>query len=353
MPTAAPRRLPGFAFETTAPAPGVVLPRMDIALFIGFAASGPVNTPVAVEDAAQFAAIFGADARLAWDEELGRHATAHLGPAVRLFFANGGRRCWVVRVARGALTSALPVPGVAALTFRNGDDRTIETLQPLFLNARSPGSWSGDIELATSLTAQRFGVMGWNAATREADVTGPADAPLAVGDLLHLSWTDGVELYAGVEALAGDGAAPGGRRRSRQTVRLGQGQVFDAAAAVASGVGEAEFSRGRVDAQLPAPTTSPPTDEGLTSIVLAVSAADAPRPGEVIVATFGDADLLLAVREVMPDGSEGSPPASPPGAGVVVRGAGLWRQRAMPVVVPAAPPTVRRLALDLWARTGD
>src|SRR3712207_7471121 len=38
-----------------------VLPRMDVAAFVGFAASGPLHLPVAVEDASQFAALFGAD----------------------------------------------------------------------------------------------------------------------------------------------------------------------------------------------------------------------------------------------------------------------------------------------------
>ncbi len=74
---------------------------MDIAGFVGFAASGPIDVPVPVEDATQFAAIFGADAPLAWDAEHGEQAYAYLGPAVRAFFRNGGRRCWVVRVADG------------------------------------------------------------------------------------------------------------------------------------------------------------------------------------------------------------------------------------------------------------
>src|SRR5436190_23525596 len=93
------RRLPGFAFETP-PVYDEALPRMDVAVFVGIAASGPVDIPVPVEDAEQFTAIFGADAPLAWDVDRGRIAYAQLAPAVRMFFANGGRRCWVIRVAR-------------------------------------------------------------------------------------------------------------------------------------------------------------------------------------------------------------------------------------------------------------
>src|SRR5688500_11275535 len=94
------KRLPGIRFEAQAPPLSETLPRMDIAVFVGFAASGPLHTPVAIESAAQFAAIFGDDAPLAWDERRGAMLQAHLAPTVRAFFRNGGRRCWVVRVAR-------------------------------------------------------------------------------------------------------------------------------------------------------------------------------------------------------------------------------------------------------------
>jgi hypothetical protein len=95
---ALPRRLPGIAFESAVPPLAESLPRMDIAVFVGFASAGPVHVPVAVEDAAQFTDIFGADLPLAWDEEKGRQVYAYLAPVVRSFFRNGGRRCWVIRV---------------------------------------------------------------------------------------------------------------------------------------------------------------------------------------------------------------------------------------------------------------
>ena len=94
------RTLPGFRFETKAPPLAESLPRMDVAVFVGFAASGPLQTPVALESEAQFEAIFGEDAPLAWDVERGEQIYAYLAPAVRSFFRNGGRRCWVIRVAR-------------------------------------------------------------------------------------------------------------------------------------------------------------------------------------------------------------------------------------------------------------
>src|SRR5207253_1949782 len=97
-------RLPGVTFEVRPPPLADRLPRMDVGVFVGFAAAGPLHRPVAIEDPGQFAAIFGDDRAIAWDSERGEAVRAHLGPAVRTFFRNGGRRCWVVRVAGEAKT---------------------------------------------------------------------------------------------------------------------------------------------------------------------------------------------------------------------------------------------------------
>ena len=119
------RRLPGFLFETQAPPLPEVLPRMDIAVFVGFAASGPLQIPVAIESVAQFTAIFGDDAPIAWDLARGEQLYAYLGPAVRAFFRNKGQRCWVVRVARQEATgdelrnyaryNYFPIPALAPI----------------------------------------------------------------------------------------------------------------------------------------------------------------------------------------------------------------------------------------------
>ncbi|HEU4742127.1 MAG TPA: hypothetical protein VFS50_11095 [Meiothermus sp.] len=97
-----PRRLPGVYFETETPRPLAVLPRMDVAVLVGFTAQSPQGvppyTPVAVEDVKQFERLFGGDLALAWDAERGETVYAHLPRAVRAFFENGGRRCWVIRV---------------------------------------------------------------------------------------------------------------------------------------------------------------------------------------------------------------------------------------------------------------
>src|SRR5438105_2265319 len=115
------RPLPGIRFEVQAPPSGDVLPRMDIPAFAGFAASGPIDQPVAVEDVAQFEMIFGAALPLAREAGSNTPLEAYLAPAVRAFFRNGGRRCWIVRLARGAQANRFRIPGLQRLA----DDGTL------------------------------------------------------------------------------------------------------------------------------------------------------------------------------------------------------------------------------------
>lgn len=82
-------RTPGVYFETRDTAiRGLDVVRTDIAGFVGIAWRGPLHTPIRLESWNQFLTHFG-----------GPIAAGHLALAVRGFFANGGRTCWVVRVA--------------------------------------------------------------------------------------------------------------------------------------------------------------------------------------------------------------------------------------------------------------
>src|SRR6516225_3549652 len=143
MPGLLQRRLAGFRFEAVPPDLPEKLPRMDIAAFVGFAAAGPMQTPVVIEDIAHFLAIFGEDVPLAWDGTNHRTVWAQLGPAVRAFFQNGGRRCWVIRVAGKHETNRFPLPGMVEVT--------ASELRPAYARARSPGSWFDQFECATAL----------------------------------------------------------------------------------------------------------------------------------------------------------------------------------------------------------
>src|SRR5262245_2251897 len=107
------RRLAGFRFVAQPQSLPEKLPRMDIAVFVGFASAGPLDYPVVIEDPAEFTDIFGDDFPLAWDSSRSEAVYAYLAPAVRAFFRNGGRRCWVIRVAgETAESNQFPIPGL-------------------------------------------------------------------------------------------------------------------------------------------------------------------------------------------------------------------------------------------------
>lgn len=63
------RRFEEISFVNQPPQAAEKLPRMDIAVFVGYTSGRPLNEPVIVEDAAQFEAIFGDDLPLSWYDE--------------------------------------------------------------------------------------------------------------------------------------------------------------------------------------------------------------------------------------------------------------------------------------------
>jgi hypothetical protein len=140
------RRLPGITVTVPPDETAGLLPRMDVAGFVGFAATGPVDVPVAITDPARFAEVFGPPAELFRDAVTGRLVRAYLSDAVAAFFAMGGRRCWVVRV-----TARQPVPPFASraervrfnLRFRTPDPLGNLTGAPLL--ARAVGGWAEQV----------------------------------------------------------------------------------------------------------------------------------------------------------------------------------------------------------------
>lgn len=211
------RVLPGITF-TVEPPPQVRLPRMDVAAFVGFAARGPVHTPVPVEDIAQFRAIFGDALILAWDTGTGAAQTTRLAPAVRDFFAQGGRRCWAVRVAGAAEYGRFPVPGLLNVGATG--------YVPATLRARSAGSWSDRLSVGASLLVEP---LGFEAVTLAAGarfagrLSSAQGSPLQPGDVIQLDARDGVTRgYVAVETAAG-AEPPLGQTGTWQRV---EGSVF-------------------------------------------------------------------------------------------------------------------------------
>lgn len=100
----------------------IELGQTDVAGFVGIADRGPVQTPVKIESKRQFLTTFGDQV-----------PHAYLGYAVAGFFENGGRTCWVVRVADEdrALAARLRL--------------LIAGRPPFVLEATTPGVWGNEI----------------------------------------------------------------------------------------------------------------------------------------------------------------------------------------------------------------
>lgn len=214
-----PRRLPGVRIEVAPPPAEQALPRMDVAVLVGFASTGPLHLPVAVESVGQFAAVFGADAPLAWDAVRGERVRAHLGAAVRAFFANGGTRCWVVRVTRSAALDDLrrsllledaktpqgiaqsnrhAVPGVLAVKTTDG------SLQAAIAPSRCEGSWSDGLRVSSALQQRSVAIDGIDVDGASTGLAAPlmfcCTQALQVGELLQLGDTAKTCAYAVVDA---------------------------------------------------------------------------------------------------------------------------------------------------------
>src|SRR5690349_12181212 len=186
------RPLPGIRFEPQARPLQDVLPRMDIPVFVGFAAAGPLHVPVAIEDVAGLAMIFGGDVELPRPRGANADARqpryAHLAATVREFFRNGGRRCWVIRVADAttATSNSFLIPGLFDAT----------THQPAIAFARSQGSWSDALRVKTNLVPAPLDLKSFQFSPPSIEVQIASARDVAIGDLLRVTWTQaGIALY--------------------------------------------------------------------------------------------------------------------------------------------------------------
>ncbi len=117
---------PGVYFEFQDAAPPVIRRvRMDIAGFVGLAERGPLHQAVQINSWRQFQAQFGNFVPYGF-----------LAYAVKGFFENSGRTCFVVRVAGETATKA-------ALTFKNTAGTPV-----LNLTAANEGRWGNRIAIA-------------------------------------------------------------------------------------------------------------------------------------------------------------------------------------------------------------
>jgi len=165
-----------YVEEVRQPADTIEAAPTAVTAFVGRAALGPLNQPVALGDFAAFELLFG-----------GLHVDCTMAYAVRDFFRNGGTRAVVLRLAHAdarAATVTLPCNG--------------HRVESLVLQARSAGAWGLGLSAAIEHEPGRA-------------VPGPGPAPSRRGPRfdLHLRWQraagDAVEeVFHAVSTAPGD-----------------------------------------------------------------------------------------------------------------------------------------------------
>ena len=124
---------PGVYFERVDAAPPLVGSRTDIAGFVGLAQRGPMGSSARVDSWPQFQSKFGSF--VPW---------GYLAYAVKAFFENGGRTCFVARVAG-------PTAAAASIVLRRADGTPAVRIEAL-----DPGTWARR-QLAVSVVNVRPG----------------------------------------------------------------------------------------------------------------------------------------------------------------------------------------------------
>jgi hypothetical protein len=379
------RRLPGFRFEAQAASRARVLPRMDIALFIGFASSGPIGIPVVLESAEQFNTIFGRDLPLVWNKEKGETVHAYLAPSVRAFFRNGGSRCWVIRTARTkpseekplnrACRNFFPLAGLAGAHF---NAQKIADIVPAFARARAKGSWSDDLQTGTAILARP---VKFRRLDKTAGAAPPVEQkilyldvsvkePLKTGELLRLDFADkGLILFLTADKIE-DGAkdfspptpAPVGKLivkiTSERFVWLRKLSASDAPGQAQNvsvrlwtnqiNLNSEDFSRMFLDARQADLSFEMPENEGVEASPPQIrlrfadlTTAGAPPAGSLLVTEFQNEQLCLQVETVNPGDSKTS-------AGVELSCRAMFCLKN--VKQPDSVPNVERLAFELWIK---
>ena len=300
--------LPGVRFEPQPPATPDILPRMDIAGFVGMAARGPLDVPVPVEDLAGFTAVFGGDLVLGIDPDDGGDVTAQLRPSVAAFLRNGGRRCWVVRVAgQGASALTFRIPGVLVSTAApaSGGARRSAAAR---VCAASAGRWSAGLSVGASLDAQRLEVRGVERAPQGGPDAGsvvgirvagdaasvPGDLTVVPGDLIRVRAADGITAFVPVTGVRSSSG-------NARTIDLGPGDAFAAGPPAEGLTGRATCTDAtgqdlRADAEV---STAESAEPGDATLRIALPAAARPPDGSWIRLDTGTGTwwiLAAAVR---------------------------------------------------------
>jgi hypothetical protein len=175
---------PGVYYETFDASPPVVASvRTDVAGFVGIAQRGPIDTPIPVQSWRQFRAYFG--------DFIGGGFLAY---SVRAFFENGGRRCWIVRVA-----SRDPLGGAAAA--QSVWKSALPSKRAWRISASSPGAWGNNLIVSLKETHEAQAIVDLPPSTPAYSVVSSISG-FARGSLVMLNQggTKTAKVVSGVDA---------------------------------------------------------------------------------------------------------------------------------------------------------
>ena len=285
------------------------------------------------------------------------------GPAVRAFFRNGGRRCWVVRVAneKRAVRDALPVPGVAQVSAGG-------TISPAVLEARSPGSWADGLRVTSWLTPTPLRLQtGSDPAALAYEALVASTDEVVAGDLVRVSfpgspWTLLFTVESVGPAVQGSPPTPAppalvdGVQLQRLDVR-GENAFWVRVAKVQPfAEGHIHYVGSRGEHHVASATveqSSPPGPDGLVRISLGGADGSPPEPpvaptaapprGAVVRGVFNRRTVWIDVADVE---------ASPDGSTTLV-GTAFQVTRTAPAPPPVQAPDALAERLTLTLRAGD
>lgn len=218
MSTTTSRPLPGIRFDVPAAPLGEALPRMDIAYFVGFAARGPVDVPVAVDSLADFEAVFGGEMVLLVPQE-GEPVRALLHPSIGLFFSQGGQRAWVMRVA-GTSAASARFPMQRMLQIRRAAASSDWQIEPAWMVAASPGAWADALMVSCWTQAQALSATpeGLADGRLTLQVQGTSLLGLRSGDVLRMQISAGQWMQGCVTQLASPQVGTQGQLQAQVTL---------------------------------------------------------------------------------------------------------------------------------------
>jgi hypothetical protein len=319
----------------------VGLPPLDVAAFVGFAERGPLDTPVAITDLNTYRAVFGGEMAVA-REPGGNSVYAVLPRVVADFFGNGGRRCYVTRVAgKKASATMFRMPGLIALKSGSAMPKLVS------IRASSAGRWSEQMRLgarlqSTPLPVSLFSLTGDGQLSW---LTGSAPEAIQPGDILRLTFNDEKQWLFPVTAIEWPADATPVRLIAAHSWQLAEAQ---------------ESSPPRSVRKVRRLTWSEPEQlevNGTLSIgggeaTLALSGADATKinAGDALHLEMSDDSQYIFGVTTQSTSSAGSPPSPR----VVARATGVIRIPAEPLPLPASSVLrrVERLRFDLRLSQG-